>query len=477
MTTHRFIIFPNLGANEYRIREERIPHLRHELEKLWRRADRLGIARPDVREVRTEILDVREVDGDWGDLIPSSRKTGQVQAFRIFTPVGTEVRIGGYHFVATIQHIGEDGNMLRTVPSFDGNLPASYRTDKPTCDHCHTVRLRNETFVVQHESGAFKRIGRNCIKDYLGDESAAKILAAASLDEAMRGVLSDEDGEGGWGIGGMRQVRPVLLLAWTVAAIRTHGWLSRRQARPADGETFDAGRQATADIVWDHLFPPMKFKPTVPKPDDEQVTEAEAALKWAQDINPDTDSDYLHNCRVVAGLGVWTAQQIGIGASIVAAYQREQNRLALMKFATSRPSTYLAAEGAKFGGKAKGNGAPFVATVTRTMEMDGQFGMTELICMQMERDDDNVCDLVWFASGGAVVAGHITGRVERGMRIIVAAATVKRCQENRKNQRPETVLTRCTLWAYSDEKLAELVAEYAALNEPKVRRTKTAKAA
>lgn len=467
MSSTFFVRYPDLGANEYRIPEYNVEKLLSDLAKLGRRADKIGVTRPGVQELRREVLEVWEHNLDF---TPATRKTDQVRGFRIYTPTGTEVRMDGWHFVATIQHIGEDGNLIRTVPSFMGNLPTSYRTDYPTCDHCHTRRPRLETFVVQHESGEFKRIGRNCIKDYLGEESASRILAAASFDDAMRAMMSDNfgdglgDGFGGFG-GGIKQARPSVVLAWTVATIRTHGWLSRGVARQCED------KQATADVVWDHLFPPMKFRPTVGKPTDEQIAEAEAALTWALAINPDTDSDYLHNCRVVAGLHVWMADSIGIGASIVAAYQREQDRLALQRFATRLPSVYLASEGTKFGGKAKGNQAPFAATVIHTRELESDYGMVEMVKLLVEVDAEHVADLLWFASGGAGAEGK---RLERGQKVIVAAAGVKRCQVNNKSGRQETVLTRCTLYAYSEEKMAELMADHEAVNAPKKARGKKA---
>jgi hypothetical protein len=217
-----------------------------------------------------------------------------------------------------------------------------------------------------------------------------------------------------------------------VAAIATNGWLSRGQAKQRGG-------LATADVVALHLDPPPKFKATVPRPTPEQVEEAAAALAWACDLDRDSSSDYLFNCRVVAHLGSWSHREMGIGCSIVAAYQREQSRLKMAEFARRLPSVHIGDVGARFGAKGtKKNPAPATleVTVIRTYEMNGDFGLTTIVTMQAQVDADHVADLVWFASG--------TVDVEPGDRATLIG-TVKRHAESKKTGRPETHLSRCTL--------------------------------
>lgn len=71
----------------------------------------------------------------------STRKDGaEILRLVDVTVQGTTPRINGWEFVATLDHAGEAGNILRTVPTFVGTIPTAYRTASPACDHCKTNR-------------------------------------------------------------------------------------------------------------------------------------------------------------------------------------------------------------------------------------------------------------------------------------------------------------------------------------------------
>src|SRR3972149_3916096 len=88
--------------------------------------------------------------------------------------------------------------ILRNVPG--ETLPESWRRADQKCDHCGLIRKRNETFVVRHEDGTLKQIGRQCIADFLGHKGPEGMLAAAeylfSADGAACGA-EDDDSLGG----------------------------------------------------------------------------------------------------------------------------------------------------------------------------------------------------------------------------------------------------------------------------------------
>lgn len=422
--------FPTLGEFERRVPEHKVADLLTALDRLGKRAAKLGVAVPEIREIRIEDLEV---------LDERNQPTGEMARFRIYDAERRLVHLPGWSLAAVVQHTTE-GNILRAVPSLDGDLPTTYRTDAPTCDHCGKVRRRNETFVLRHDDARFTRVGRQCLGDFLGRESADRIVMLAAFAEAVEAAFSECEGEG-YGSGGARRYSPASVAAWTVAAITTHGWMSRGQAK------IKAGAFATVDRLLEHFNPPPRFRATIARPTDEMNAEGEAALAWAREIDVESASDYLFNCRVVAHLGSWTYREMGIGCSIVAAYQREQSRLKLTEFARRLPSVHLGAEGVRFGGKGAKKApapAPLDVVVLRTHKMDGDYGVTTIITMQAEVDAEHVADLVWFASGYV--------DIEAGDRASLSG-TVKRHVENKKTGRLETHLTRCTLVKTDDESL------------------------
>src|SRR5260370_41641212 len=86
--------------------------------------------------------------------------------FVLATVVGVCPRVNGWGFAATINH-EDGGNILRVAPGFEVSLPLQYRPAGTSCEHCHTDPHRNYTYVLRHESGSWKQVGRNCPADFL----------------------------------------------------------------------------------------------------------------------------------------------------------------------------------------------------------------------------------------------------------------------------------------------------------------------
>lgn len=77
---------------------------------------------------------------------------------------GDEIRKDGYTVVAKIEHL-EGGNV---VNAFGADVKPAWRTASCNCEHCGTLRDRRLTFIVRHEDGSEKQVGRSCLKDYCG---------------------------------------------------------------------------------------------------------------------------------------------------------------------------------------------------------------------------------------------------------------------------------------------------------------------
>jgi hypothetical protein len=422
------IEFPDLADGEIRVSADRLPVVREALSRLNAKAARLGVPAPEVVEVRVEDLDVLQRDERTREWVACG-----TARFHIFTASAAPVRFSGWSFVATIQHEGSAGNIVKASPTFKGDLPTSYRHDGPTCDHCGLDRARKETFVLQHEGADFSRVGRQCLKDFLGTDNAAALVAYAGLVSDLEGAMSDEEGGYGWG-GGVHSVDPEKFLSWVAAVIDVRGWMSRGVAR-------DRNVAATVDIAWDHVFPPPRFKREIPAPTDEQAAEARAALAWIS--TQEATSDYIHNCKVIATIPRWTGADIGIGGSILSAYRREQDRLNLQKFERRLPSVHLPHD--KYGGKGTKKDprpAPLDVVVLGVYVRDTDFGAQTIIRMQTPISDDTCADLVWFASG--VVDVKVGDKA-------TLSGSVKRRETSTRTGRAETHMTRCTLEVRSDD--------------------------
>lgn len=411
---------------DFSIPESNMPKALDKLAKLARRAAKLGVDAP--RFIAGAPYDVERVS-ETGDRYLVS----YVDVTLVFP---ADVRLpGGWHFRGTIEHGADDTgapmNLLRAVPGVA--LPASFRTDPPTCDHCRTNRRRSETFVVEDEAGEMRRVGRQCIADYLGGQTAEHILAVAGfLADAMR-ILNEEGGGGRGDRGGEWRFGAEEVLAYTAVAVRHFGWVSKKAAY----ESADT-LEATANIVWGWLTYPLRRhsrdEPRPPAVEDGDREAAAKTLEWVRAIPLDTESDYLYNLRVVFSRGSVGGREIGLASSALASWRRT------LPPAEAAPSAYLGKVGDRFGGAAKSKKAPapppaLRATILRRFEKLGDYGVTTIFTFAATAADGTTGDVVWFASG-EFAAKYDVGAV------VTLTGTVKRHEPDRRTGRPTTYITR-----------------------------------
>ncbi len=105
--------------------------------------------------------------------------------------------------------------VLRYAPGADPIDNASVRPGE--CDHCHTVRARGTTFLVQHErSGELRQVGRSCLKDFLGHTALPVFIDADQIADQVERSMRGAPQAAAW------DLHSVLTYAW--ATVETHGW-------------------------------------------------------------------------------------------------------------------------------------------------------------------------------------------------------------------------------------------------------------
>lgn len=447
----------------FNIPEENLKAFEVAIEKLNRRAKRLGV--PSIlTEVEShkdvEIMEPQYAMRGGQKVLVGQLPTGQFR--RIFTVkvIGERPTLNGYTFVATLEHV-EGEVLLHTSRAFEGAIPVSFRTADPhNCDHCHTRRVRSETFVVQHEGGDFKQIGRQCLKDFLGYNKDPKELAAMAeilFEASDLGASAEEEGFGGGG-GGVSRLSMATFLSFVAAAIRKEGWMSRSRAGQLEGVISTADRALTVmlaksphDAGWrrDGWFPT----------DDDRTT-AEASLEWARTAFGGKDaserSDYEHNMAIVTKGETLTFKHAGLVASAVAGYQREQQKL------LERKLEVVGVKDSKFIGT-EGERLDFYGQLYKLIAIEGQYGTTWV--HKFKTREGNM--VVWFASSRPVVGTRENGtyiHAEPGDKEYLMTGTVKR-HETREGIN-QTTMTRVVLWtdegrAAHEEKLAKKAAREA----------------
>jgi hypothetical protein len=379
--------------NTYEIHESNFAELQSKIDKINRRAEKLG-----VEPLTLVTLDsfVDEHKGPDGEPIFYKKLTVAIE--------GGIVKLNGWHFAATIQHTTE-GNIVRSVPNAGDEIDyLPYREVEPYCAHCKTIRHRIDTYLVANEEGEVKQVGSNCLKDFLGHDPRGALAMATYLSD-LDDYIESEKSEGFGGGAIVYKIEDYL--SWVAQEIRTHGWLSRGKARiEGDIATADAAEQAR----WNYYKNKLGVLPS-----DADLEMAEKALEWAREIPADVQSDYLYNLRVATSRDYITHREFGLVASAIAAYAREVEK----KMVAEREKVV-----SEFQGEV-GKRQEFVLTVERIIYSDGAYGVTFIT--KLVDEQGNI--FTWFASN----------ELEQGKTYTIKA-TVKKHEEYRGVK--QTVITR-----------------------------------
>ncbi len=244
---------------------------------------------------------------------------------------GEGPKIDGWKFLGTLDHITLPGSVIiNTVPG--EKIPEQFHTADGSCDHCGKIRRRNETFVLENEEGEYQMVGRQCVRDFIGYD-VGQILGQMTR---LRTLLSDMDDEDRWFSGGGHQDYVFdhdKILKTTAAVIERNGWVPRSAA----GE----GRVASADRVLSIFIPPKFFGKyaaeqqreyrewvdSLDLDNEKWMDEAKASHAWLKE--QDSNNEYMHNLHAIDGADAVPSRMFGYWCSLVAAYQRAQERLRL----------------------------------------------------------------------------------------------------------------------------------------------------
>ena len=311
----------------YEVPEHNVEVLRSQIDKLNRRARRIGA--PEI-EMNSQYDRSRRVKRN----VPTP--LGVVRINRVFDIYKVSIRgkapsLKGWRFAATLT-VEEGGVILSTAPSAP-DLPTHFRDPDHAyeCDHCGHRRKRTITYILYHaEKGLFRRVGSTCIKDFLGHQDPHKLASWAEILIQLHTIgLASPDEQ--WSDGTVPTLRWDLqeFLEWSFSIADRLGWVSRGNAGMHSGD-------ATADHAQYLLSEPADlasrdawardrkdYEPT------EMVRDrVRAALRWARTEwlaeDPESLSDYELNMKVALNGESVSPKTIGLAASLYAAYERHR---------------------------------------------------------------------------------------------------------------------------------------------------------
>lgn len=414
----------------YKVPERNLATLQARIAKLTKRAAKLA-----SEPVVLTVLGYNEI------VRKSDYALDKVVRIYDVTVSGPAPKLNGWEFIAVLEPItSEDGktlgNILRNVPDASVTLPESYRTAQSFCDHCKTQRRRNETFVLVNESGEFKQVGRQCLRDFLGHASPEMYANLAQILMDCASMCRDS-GDEGFGDGrGVSRYMLEEVLALAASSIRLIGWKSSTAAKEFGGESTSSSVACWIDARPDQRD---KFKVKLIVEDGDKALAA-SVVEWLATLESRTElNDYFYNLSLLSQAATITAKNFGLVCSAIATYNREMEREInrRKRFAEDTNSQYVGEIGQR---------TKLTATLVYTTSLESQFGVTQLYKFK----DENGNVLVWFSSN--VYWNTITGRdIELGDTVILDAGI--KAHEEYKGIK-QTTITRAKAYVSPEEKKA-----------------------
>lgn len=378
----------------YRIPDYRWPDLQHQIGILARRAAKLNCGKITFEVVGSDSV----TDGK-----------GAVSVFTLVKIAGESPRLpGGWQFAATLEHLTA-GNVLRKVPGFD-EIPDHYRTAPSGCDHCRKNIRRNDTFVVVNETGDWKQVGRNCLRDFTGHKNPEALAAfAEALIEMDALAMGAEDAydDGGYSLGGPSHLSTVKFLEQVARIMREDGWVSKADSGPGNPSTADTATHFLLDrnVKW-------------AEPSERDKIEVQAALAWlkAEIADAKRPNEYMWNLSLSCGEEYIGVRLTGIVASLIRTYQLSLARR--VQFANS-----------EWVGEVGKRVTLTGLTCKAIIELMGNYGATYLHKFQ----DSSGNILIWFSSRTELEISEI----------YVGKCSIK--DHSTRDGVKQTIITRCKL--------------------------------
>jgi hypothetical protein len=445
---------------DFQVPVANVADLQHKLARLNKRAEKLGL----------KLITLQVLGEEFIKTFKRENESPRHIAFVNIRVEGETPRVNGWDFIATLQHLGDEGNIIRSVPGFDVAesvaVPALYRTAVPACDHCQTRRNRNDTFVLRNvESGEFKQVGRNCLADFLRTTRPEDIAAAAEFLHEMMDAAGAAAEESDFG-SAPSLVAFQTFMTHVVTVVRVEGaFISKSKARVAEDMGDFANAHSTVGTVETLMNArgdeAAKMRRQYASTDEDAARAAEV-IAWARENVPamleqEQTSDYLYNLSVVVKRDFLDRRMLGIAGSVIAVFNRDLAKKALAKMnrETLGGSKHFGAIGEriKFLGvtllhthRYEGNYGPGYVTkmLTDSGDVAVWFGSSPLSKLKPRALTEQ--DLSAYASGfkvGDVVYGPDSELVEYGWRVVING-TVKRHDE--RDGIKQTILGRCTVW-------------------------------
>lgn len=257
-----------------------LDNFKSRFEKVMKTARKLEVTEP------TYTIDKSEVDDD-GYLIHHIHIVGKYPVY------------DGYRFLSKIDHVDR---LIYSAPNVEGSFRQYLSECK--CDHCHTDRDRNTTFIIEKDDGSVLQVGGSCLKYYINYKHLASLAAFFELMNEF-----DDDEWGGSGSAATRYIDLKKFLKLATRTIRDNGYFNSSCEFSTKEEIIGMMNNPAMSIYVSEMIKDTTYDAYV-----------DSLLQYI--ANVDVDTDYVLNLKTIAEREFISERHYGFACSMIPFYDR-----------------------------------------------------------------------------------------------------------------------------------------------------------
>ena len=306
--------------------------------------------------------------------------------------------VNGWRFVASIDAT-DKGNIINRA--CDIEVPERYYDCDIVCEHCGNKRVKYAFIVMNEETGEFKMVGRNCLKDFtfgMSAEGVAKLYDG--VDELIKGEAVDGCGYHD------RYINREEFMRYAAETIRHFGYAkndpySAIRSTASRTEAYygvDHGWNFPGDLREEYKGEMLGCGFDADRPENAELVKK--ACEWV--LGHEDNSNYMHNLKVACANDFISVSATGLLVSVFPTFDRELERQYRIRreAEAGKSSEWVGEVGKRVTVK-------FSATKLLT-SWETMYGVTYV--WKIVGDDGNI--YTWKTGNSVPDAGTITGTVK-----------------------------------------------------------------
>lgn len=391
-----------------------------EVTRLNKKAVKIGVPLITFKQLGKKTVFRTTVCVDQDGNVSEDRMPIEAMEYQVTVP---QIEDRRWTLLASVTATEGDKHRCFVESHIKGFDPTPYQDNDPCkCDHCHSKRHRNQTYLVQNkDTQKVLQLGRNCFVDYVGNDHLAKL----EFQSLVCLTFGDNDEEfmfpGGSGKLQVVDVRQTVAIAECIAEVT--GWKNNVYDQFSGEVVLEGTHRQAAGLMKRKSFPVLAAMERIEKynkdENDPIRAKVESAIERIQGMEFGPDEDFGRALAQCAEFQMIPARKASLVAYLCE-FLRNTDRKAVLE-AKKATMVHVGTVGKR---------EDFTLLVCRkVVSFEGAYGTVRIHILE----DSKGNELIWKTTSAEIAQDEI----------VSLKATVK--EHGERNGAKQTILTRCKI--------------------------------